>query len=896
MNPPAPLPQPIDTPGALRALARGASLVSATNSLARHLAGAYAADFIRAGIGAWDTPDILPLNAWLERCFHQLQPDKLPAPILLDGFQESLLWEQQVARSGIGRSLLRPEAAARAAMEGWERLCAWGLTLDDLGPGGNDQTRAFVTWTRGVQDRCASRGWLPRPLLPATLAGVVSEGSFPPIGQLILAGFDELPPAIARLMRTLIDRGTPVFELAPVHQETRCHRLSLADADAELVRAAGWAVRQLRNEPDARVGILLPDLAQRREQVRRTLDALLHPSSLLDVEPTQGRAYSLSVGRPLAEFPLAHDALLLLRLVTGSIDFGGLATLLRSPFVGDGEQEYDARTRLEAVLRDEPERRFRLSQVVSLCGTRCPRLRGLLERASRVNLRGSQTPSAWSGHFRALLGDLGWPGKRPLNRAEYELAERFRRLVDDFPRLGGMEPGMSAERALTLLHRLAGQTSYQPDSRVAPIQVLGLREADGLDFDALWITGLSDQVLPAGVEPHPLLPVALQRRHAMPHASAEGELASARRLLERLATSARKVMLSWPRLQDDSEQLPSPLILSFPELGEEPPGDPLDADPARRWLARQPLEHLTDTAGPPLAAGVRVRGGTQLLKDQAACPFRAFARHRLDAGSLADPTAGPSAMTHGSLLHASLHAFWAETRDQARLRELAASPGTLEKRVREAVDRGLQSLPELARTLSAAQIALETGQLTRRLLQWMTVELQRQPFAVATIENLREVSVGALELRTTADRVDRLEDGRLAVIDYKSGHVDRAGWFQDRLYEPQLPLYALDAGGDDRVAAVSFATLRADECRFVGTAAGNELLPGVKALGKDRSRAVDTDWPGLFERWRHQLEQLAAEVASGNAAVQPMLKDACTWCDLGDLCRISDEGESPDEP
>jgi hypothetical protein len=70
------------------------------------------------------------------------------------------------------------------------------------------------------------------------------------------------------------------------------------------------------------------------------------------------------------------------------------------------------------------------------------------------------------------------------------------------------------------------------------------------------------------------------------------------------------------------------------------------------------LERVTDATAPPPAAGGPVRGGSGLLKDQAACPFRAFAARRLAAAPIALAHAGLDAMARGILVHRVLETVW----------------------------------------------------------------------------------------------------------------------------------------------------------------------------------------------------------------------------------------------
>src|SRR3546814_11018526 len=58
--------------------------------------------------------------------------------------------------------------------------------------------------------------------------------------------------------------------------------------------------------------------------------------------------------------------------------------------------------------------------------------------------------------------------------------------------------------------------------------------------------------------------------------------------------------------------------------------------------------------------------------------------------------------------------------------------------------------------------------LTDTLFPYTTL-FRSQPFAVADLEKECSWSFGALDLSLRVDRIDTLSDGRLAVIDYKSG-------------------------------------------------------------------------------------------------------------------------------
>ena len=175
--------------------------------------------------------------------------------------------------------------------------------------------------------------------------------------------------------------------------------------------------------------------------------------------------------------------------------------------------------------------------------------------------------------------------------------------------------------------------------------------------------------------------------------------------------------------------------------------------------------------------------------------------------------------------------------------------------------------------------------------EWMGLERQRKPFLVVDQEEIRSVEVGGIEVNIRVDRVDRLEDGKLIILDYKSGECGPADWAGARPDEPQLPIYAITAEAE--VAAVLFARLRTGDLGFRGLAESPDIVPGIR---------VPESQPPIAQTisdWRAVLDDLGRGFREGRAHVDP--KDpakTCRYCELPSLCRISQgtvELEDPDE-
>jgi probable DNA repair protein len=466
-----------------------------------------------------------------------------------------------------------------------------------------------------------------------------------------------------------------------------------------------------------------------------------------------------------------------------------------------------------------------------------------------------------------LLSKLGWPGDATLASEEFQASEAWGRLLSEFARLDAVGAQFTYGEALSRVRRLAAETVFQPESQPAPVQVLGALEAAGARFDHLWIAGMDDDSWPPPARPDPFLPAAVQRAHALPHSSAERELDFARVRTGRLLSAAGDVVVSHALHDGDRELGPSPLIRSIPQTELAAPDYPIYAEAIRASAA---IERFEDKVGPPTAGDVS--GGTSILRHQALCPFRAFAEVRLGAVALETPEEGLARQDRGKVVHAALDRLWGLLGSHERL-----CAGGVEDAIRESAAAALDEIGRRRGAPLPARFAdLERVRLEALLAIWVEVERRRAPFVVAERELEREVELGGVRMKVRIDRIDRLEDGRSVILDYKTGEANAADWYGDRPSEPQVPLYATDHDGE--LAAAAFARLKTGKLGFSGIAADAQLLPGVTAA----------DLSATLDEWRATLDALVARFRAGHAEVDPKKPATCRNCTLTALCRVAE--------
>src|SRR5881396_3804729 len=825
--------------------AAGVTAITPNKRLSRALMLDFDAFQIGKALSVWEAPDILPFGAFVQRLYEDGLYADLSAelPMLLTPAQEEELWKQVVGGSG----LLAVEGAAAKCRDAWNLANLWRIR-----PGaGNQDTEAFARWLTHYKKKTEND--LDTPRLPDALQRFLPELKRP---KLVVAyAFDILPPQTKDFLDAL---GTEIAFCRPDPRSATVSRAAFDSAKHEIEAVARWARARLE-AGGKRIGVVVPSLQEDRKEVARVFSRVMRPGGEKAAMP-----FNISIGIPLERYPVVALALSVLRVSQEEIPFEEASRLVRSPFIGGAETELGARMRLEARLREKLDASVVLPKLIAAAG-QTPLLRARLEKLYALRETGlfsQKTPAEWARHFSSVLEAAGFPGERALDSDEFQTQAKWHEALGELSRLDRISKEMSFSQVFQTLRKVCADTLFQPDT---PIQVLGLLESAGVEFDHLWVTGLTDEIWPLKSSPNPFLPLAQQRRAGIPEASAETSLALDRRITDGWKGTAGEVVFSHFTKEEDRDVLPSPLIADFPEKALEIPAFSKLRDVI--FASRK-----TETVQDRVAPGVRekqVRGGTRVLSDQAACPFRAFARHRLHAEELEEPAEGLDASKRGKLVHLLMQNAWDELKDSTALQ------GDLSPAIERAAAAAVKEMAVEGRFAE-----LERKRLARLGHEWFEkVEKQRPPFSVVSTEEKRPIVFSGVTFDARIDRMDRLEGGGHAIVDYKtgSGNFTAKRWQGERPDEPQLPLYAVSA--KEEITAVVFAKFRPGDMRFVGLSRDDKALPKVP-------KAKD-GWQPLLRDWKKEAERLGRSFAGGEAGVDPK-KDlmTCRYCGLETLCRV----------
>lgn len=863
----------------LRTLSADSVVMTPNRRLAMSLHAQYQQLKLEQGLSCWETPVILPVNTWIEKTWSDYTASTFSTPpYILNASQEQQLWEKILTESRYQQFFLQVSETARLVKSARGLLKQWQVAPSHSLFNSADDYLALRQWIYQFESMCEEHHWIDQASLPDLVRNQIDHGTIPVPQQIYFAGFAELSPQLNALFSAAAALGSQLITINATEKSRDNARTSALNDDEEIRLCANWAKQQFDQQSSQTIGCVFPKLDQERDRVTQIFAEVFGCHE----------AFNISAGQPLSDYPVIHAALECLSLYKKQISSHSLFFLLSTPFVIGGESERIRRSQFDSKLRaknfntidlDAQLIRNEDNKTLNLARS-CPKLANGI-RAFKALLeehKVTATFTHWAHVFNQALSALGWPGERILNSEEYQVVDEWLKLLQEFMTLDFTAAPVNYHQALQALIAMAAAKPFQPKTPASTIQILGVLEAAGLCFDQLWVTGLDDTNWPSQPKPNPFIPKQLQRELNMPHASAERELIYCQNMTHQFQCSAKCVIFSYARTQDDNFTQPSPLIRGLPDLPE------IVSTPALSELIFQhrELEQIIDEQAPEQLEAEQAKGGVRIIENQALCPFKAFAESRLGARELESPLPGLRGKERGTIAHHILERCWKHLQTQEAL--LSISDHDLHTLLEVSIDEALREHAH-AQLQQKSYLALEKQRLRKLILDWLQIEKLRSPFTVISSETSTDIQLNKLNINVRIDRIDELEDGKKLIIDYKTGsNVSRSGWFGERPEAPQLPLYAqIDSM---QTAGITYAHVAAGKLGFVGVSQYDLEIKGITP-STELPSAENKDWKQLTEEWHLNLHQLADDFYQGKAEVDPKdPKKTCEHCKLKPLCRI----------
>ena len=434
-----------------------------------------------------------------------------------------------------------------------------------------------------------------------------------------------------------------------------------------------------------------------------------------------------------------------------------------------------------------------------------------------------QTCQSWLNLYEQCLRLLGWPGEQTLSSEQHQIKSAFEEALRSGNDLDLVQDKMDAGAALSWFKRTLNSQIFQVEDSGQPLKIMGVFEAGGLEFDAVWIANLGENDWPLPLRSEPFIATSLQKFAGIHESDVSLNQEWTLSIQNRLFASANEVVVSYAQYQNEVSQLPSALISDVVSAEEEQiKSEPIHYD----FRQSDKLAWRNDESGLPLDPGASAAGGAHLIQSQATCPCCTYAQYRLGANVIEERDPGLNPAERGTLIHTILEGVWRELKNSDKL--LSASKSYLDDLVNELTQQCLRRF-YVTSGCGRGFFEQQTSWLNSLILNWLELEkLRTEPFSIWALEHPVQINLEGLLINLKVDRIDQFEDGSLGLIDYKSGDPGSLqNWVLERPISPQIPLYSRALSL--QVSMVTFAQVKSGDCKFIGVCDESRYIPFIES-------------------------------------------------------------------
>jgi RecB family exonuclease len=744
-------------------------------------------------------------------------------------------------------------------------------------------------------------------LQPLLLTKAIGESSVPLPESVVLAAFETPAP----IEETLFDSMAGVCRLSrldlPIGTPEKAARVTMPNRKQEVAWLTGQLVVDARTTPLNRIGVVVPDSEVYARHIRKSFREIMGAS--LDESCS---AYNIAVGTSLLERSLVQSGVLPLRFWVEGQPRILLLSLLLSTYYGRWATDRDHVARVDQLWREQGADAG-LHALMRVASHKSPELFSLLNGESPTlekglnSLKGetARTGPDWVEALESFWDAFGFPVVA--DEADTGSWSHFKVLLQRV-REDLRETRMNLADFMGLLnHLLSEEMVHVSGNEEAGIQVLGIIESRGLDFDKLYVLGLAAGSLPRPVRPLPLLDP--QERQTVLGATTESQYHFAKQAFHHLLACAPDVTLIRPEEESAEPLAPSPFWAQVSGQEIHPSVDvwnvPDGVSARAAWLQQANKGLIQPTGFPPLDPPVDGHAlpksiSVSALATAFLCPFRFFVERVLGLVPLDEMILGISPLERGNLLHRALALFTQRCRDQGLPEDrdwaametllfacsdevlLPSNEGTIHPKNggvgqhSRAVERSRWvGGDEDTQGLLTAWLRLE-GERLDQGWRWLCEE--------ASFKGLSDPG-WPFSISGRVDRIDYHRDSGYALWDYKGGATPTRKDVLEYLIDPQILAY-VHAAKEGRIREISGR--KGDKSRISGGYIG---LKAASAVVISEFMNEEEDLEKVLQDWKGAVASIGSKLVSGKFGAEPGHvspgvgeEKACRYCPYRPLC------------
>lgn len=866
--------------------------ITSTGRLARRLRRQFRNSRIDEGYHGWKPLGTVDLNSWLNELWRDSWPDTIQAPEIT----VLKLWKDLADSNPPPSPLENDLGLIRLLDENFKTMIR-----NKIDPSSGVPSTPLVEWRRHI---CASftkalrsRNYFHPSELPLMVCREIEANRIVLPNTVTLAGFDAPAPVEADLFSLLQKRCTIEHLKEGREKAVDMKAIVLPSPEQEVLYLAQRLAEDARWLPLDRIGVIVPDLNAYAVSIERSLRDVMGENG-----PDYHQWFNITLGGTIHDLPLMKAAMLPLRFILEGEAKDLFLSLILSPYYGYWKGRRQEISRADLVWR-ESSVGSGLSALLSSVNRKNGALKEKIFHGNPrtllplfgINPSFKKSVNFWIKALNETWSHLSFP---VISREEDTLAwNHLKEIMADLERHLSKERMGAQEFFSWITHMASHQKTKVGASEDAGVQIMGMVESRGLDFDKVYVLDMNDRSLPQPVRPLPLLDGT--ERHSVQGATAEMQYEYAEKTFQNMVRAAKDITFLRAEEEDGKPLTPSPFW-----IGNEK-GESLNIwrSPTPAWLRadwlrsahresknsviinhHEPDSPIDPEAIPPVLSMSKIE--TALT-----CPYKFFAETILGMEKLEDQERAISPMERGNRLHRVLASF------TEKMREYSVDLETERARAMEllfkSAEEALSDLEGDPLWKVERRRWLDTPGL---LISWLDEELRHRQsgwHCIAEEEGFRDLRNAnwPFSLKGRIDRIDHHESEGILCIDYKTGNLPPSTDISARFKAPQLPVYLLALREGQIPSMEKYCNER------VGLSAAYMQLKSVKD--------IKTSWIKgealLLDEWAEVISKIGRILKSGHMSAEPFplsemdKKDRiCKDCPFLTLCERGLYSQLPD--
>ncbi len=781
-------------------------VIASSSNLAMDLKEQYTLDKLSKSQYAWDTPKIYYWRDWLKYSFLNFN-GKNEYTLLND--ITALNQIEKCISENLSSPLIKNQNLANHFFENMLRISDWCIPHSEVEKNSYTQEEVlFLKTLISYKEKLRNTKWVDKTSLANHLVDFKNDyfGNRSNTENYIFTGFATITPILQKFCDQL-SLISKIDFIDNLHSQENTKKIKFDNSESEFRAAGKWARGLVSENRRNKIGIVFnnKDICKETELI---FNESFCPGWQSQLNGSSGYV-KFNNNKSISDIPYIYHTLILVSWYGQDIPLKDISVLLRSNYF---QKNYSTGSYLlDRKIKQLPEKNWKINEIISVLSPDASQdelvVLNILKDFLPIDEPSSTTKPirTWIDIVNSNLKMINWfcnlEGSDEMNL----IKDQWFGLLREIEKPANIYKKISFSLFLNLMKSQAEKIKFNQASTFQNIKLISYDDVDGMIFDNLWLTGLDNQQWPKKRKFQYFIASDLVKKYGMPDSSPENAVKSQSLLLKYLSSSASEIIYSYAKFKDE-------MRLDFTYLLSEEDDYFSDGDDPG-WFyghSQETKENIItiEEALPKVENLEKLKGGTSTIQLYSQDPFSSFAKGRLKIVQPIEYSYGLTPLMRGTLIHNAIATLFSERPSSSDLKQWTKDQKN--KNVSIAIDSSFKKIADYFKGRLAESIKLYEKKKSENILNnLIDFFVEQSDHTIHSVEENMNFTHANLLLSLKVDRINMSLDGKLHIIDFKTGKKIKILDNKGNIKSSQLFTYA--AAIKTNIESISYIFLSQDE-------------------------------------------------------------------------------------